>query len=47
MIVFPTQLEVSHDDSHLGAGNNEDDEDQEEETKEVVKLILPDSLHDG
>ena len=41
-----TELEVGHDDGHLGAGDDEDDKDEEEEAKEVVELILPDGSQD-
>lgn len=39
-----TKLEVDHDNTDLGTGHHQNDEDQEEEAKQVVKLVLPDSL---
>lgn len=39
-----TELEVDHDNTDLGTGHHQDDEDQEEEAKQIVKLVLPDSL---
>lgn len=42
-----TQLEVCHDDGHLGAGDDEDHKHKKEETKQVVELVLPDCLREG
>lgn len=39
-----TQLEVSHGYGHLGTSNDEDDKDKVEKTKQIIKLILPNSL---
>ena len=39
-----TELEVDHHDADLGAGHHQDDEHQEQEAKQVVELVLPDSL---
>ena len=44
MVVLTTQLEVGHHYGYLRAGDDEDDEDEEEKTKEIVKLIFPNSL---
>ena len=44
MVVFPTQLEVSHDNGHLRAGDNQDHKHKEQETKQVVELVLPNGL---
>ena len=44
MVVLPTQLEVSHDNGHLRASDDQDDEHKEEEPKQVVELVLPNGL---
>lgn len=44
MVVLTTELEVSHDNGHFRAGNDEDDKHQEQESKQVVELVLPNGL---
>lgn len=39
-----TELKVNHDNTDLGTRYHQDDENQEEEAKQIVKLVLPDSL---
>mmetsp|Transcript_43498 Transcript_43498/g.136440 ORF Transcript_43498/g.136440 Transcript_43498/m.136440 type:complete len:396 (+) Transcript_43498:719-1906(+) len=44
--VLGAELEVAHDDAHLGAGGREDEHDHEEEAEDVIDLVLPERRHD-
>lgn len=39
-----TQLEIHHDNADLRTRHHKNDKDQKEESKEVIKLVFPNSL---
>jgi hypothetical protein len=46
MVILSTQMEITHQDRHLGTGQDQYAKDQEKEPKDVVDLVEPDRVQD-
>jgi len=46
MVIFGTQVEIAHQDRHLGARQDQDAKHQEQEAKHIVDLVEPDRVQD-